>query len=382
MTVLHFAARAAGVTGRGAILMPNDLTGCCPGAPARSDAVKSPFSRHRASRCHDPVSYVENRDPSALESHALDPLQSGRTINATSSPAATPATSPSSTPRAAEGTGTAALAARVKKATAQVEAVEKAAAAVTQKAKTVLANTSVTEGTVKELQQSLQKQQAAVGEAQKNLAQEINDVRKGGPPATASVTEMSKLLPKVRAAQAGVVEQLNKARAALAKLGQAGGKEKEEKDSKDFQEAFPAIKDLTSVAEESVVAIVTMAEPIISNPPAEGSDDLKKALDEVEAASTDAQTKINEARKEITQKLTGAKNYAGEARKTALTEYSALQAKLTEAQRKLGPFRTFKKDFQQRVKAKQALSDLADKLSNAELEVEKASLLCRGFARQ
>jgi len=299
-------------------------------------------------------------------------------FKATASPAATPASSPASTPRA-EGTGAPALAARVKKATTQVEATEKLAAAVAAKAKTALANPAATPETLKEHQQALLKQQAAVSENITSLTKEINDIRKGGASATASVTEMSKLLPKLRQAQAGLVEQLNKVRASLAKSGTAAAakesKEQIEKDTKDFEEAIPAIKDLTSVAEESVMAIVTMAEPIISNPPAEGSEDLKKALDEVEAASTDAQTKINEARKEIQTRLTGARQYAVEVRKKAMTEYSALQSKLTEAQRKLGPFRTFKKDFQQKVKAKQALSDLSDKLSNAELEVEKAAMM-------
>ena len=37
--------------------------------------------------------------------------------------------------------------------------------------------------------------------------------------------------------------------------------------------------------------------------------------------------------------------------------------------------RGFKRDFQAKVKAKQALSDLVDKLNNNELEVEKAAMM-------
>ncbi|CAJ1460296.1 unnamed protein product [Effrenium voratum] len=185
-------------------------------------------------------------------------------------------------------------------------------------------------------------------------------------------------MPKIRAAQTALVEQSNAVRALLAPGGAAlkeKNKEKEEKDLKEFEEGLPAAKDLTSLAEESVVAIVTMAEPIMSNPPPEGSEDLKKALDEVETTATDAQNKITEARKTITQKLATARSYAIETRKTAIAEYGALQAKLTESQKKLMPFRTFKRDFQAKVKAKQALGELADKLSAAELEVEKAAMM-------
>jgi len=311
---------------------------------------------------------------------SVDPYKAAA---ATTPATTTPTGSPASTPRAAtDGASPMALAARVKKITAQVETAEKAALALTQKAKTTLAATApVPEATLKDLQLNLQKQQAAVGEAMKALSQDINEVRKAGPSATASVTELSKLLPRIRTAQAGIVENLNKARAALAKAGGQGAaqqeqnKEKEEKDKKDFEGTISTIKDLTSAAEESVTAVAATAEPIMSSPPPEGSDDLKKALEEVETAANDAQTKISEARKEITQKLQTAKQYAVEARKTAIAEYSALQSKLTEAQKKLLPFRTFKKDFQNKVKAKQALSDLADKLSNAELEVEKAAMM-------
>ena len=40
---------------------------------------------------------------------------------------------------------------------------------------------------------------------------------------------------------------------------------------KELEEGLAVTKDLTSSAEESVMAIATMAEPIMSNPPPEGS---------------------------------------------------------------------------------------------------------------
>ena len=66
------------------------------------------------------------------------------------------------------------------------------------------------------------------------------------------------------------------------------------------------MKDLVAVAEESVAAIASMAEPIMANPP-EGSEELTKALDEVEAAAKGAQEKIAEARKVIGSRLAEAR---------------------------------------------------------------------------
>jgi len=296
----------------------------------------------------------------------------------------TPAgTSPAASPAATASSPAMPLVARVKKATTQVEAAEKAATAVVTRAKTSLA-AKAAEAVLKTLQADLTKQQVSLGEAQKNLTQDITEARKGGVAATSSVTELSKLSPRIRAAQAGVVEQLNKVKAALTTKPAAPvqtpaqkeqQKQQEEKDAKDLETSLPAAKELTSAAEECVTAISSMADPILADPPADDSEVLKKAFEEIEAAATEAQTKITEARTQITQKLQAARGYAAETRKTALTEYSALQTKLTETQKKLMPFRTFKKDFKSKVSAKKALAELTEKVGASELEVEKAAMM-------
>eukprot|EP00913_Durusdinium_trenchii_P013004 g12209.t1 len=113
----------------------------------------------------------------------------------------------------------------------------------------------------------------------------------------------------------------------------------------------------------------------MSSPPPEGSEDLKKALDEVEATAKEAQDKITEARKAVTDKIKECRLFHMTVRKKAMEEYGQLQTKLAEVQKKLMPFRTFKRDFQAKVKAKQALTELVDKLNTAELEVEKAAMM-------
>lgn len=271
--------------------------------------------------------------------------------------------------------GDAALAARIKKANEKVDQAEKAANATIAKVKAALAGDSPPEDELSELQITLQKQQMTLSECLKSTTQEVNEFRKLGPNGKDGVAELSKLLPKVRQLQASLIEQLNKLKAALGPAAQKESKENEAKNTKELEEALPAVKDLTSVAEESVMAITTMAEPIMSSPPPEGSEDLKKALDEVEATAKEAQDKITEARKAVTDKIKECRLFHMTVRKKAMEEYGQLQTKLAEVQKKLMPFRTFKRDFQAKVKAKQALTELVDKLNTAELEVEKAAMM-------
>ncbi|CAE8721864.1 unnamed protein product [Polarella glacialis] len=280
-------------------------------------------------------------------------------------------------------TSAAGLQARLQKATAQVTQAEKATNDAVSKSKATLSAASPTQAAVTQLQQSLTKQQVALQECQKNLTLDISEARKGGVPAVSSITELSKLSQKIRTSQASLTAELNKVRIQMTKpvqpvqtaAQQADVKKKEEADTKNLDESLPAATELAAAIEESVKAIVDMADPIVADPPDQDSAELKTAFDEIESASKDAETRIAEARQQITQKLQAARNYAPETRKTALDAFSRLQVQLAEVQKKLAPFKTFRKDFQSRVQAKKSLAELADKLSSAELEVEKAAMM-------
>ncbi|CAE8721866.1 unnamed protein product, partial [Polarella glacialis] len=160
--------------------------------------------------------------------------------------------------------------------------------------------------------------------------------RKGGVPAVSSITELSKLSQKIRTSQASLTVELNKVRIQMTKpvqpvqtaAQQADVKKKEEADTKDLDQSLPAATELAAAIEESVKAIVDMADPIVADPPAQDSAELKTAFDEIESASKDAETKIAEARQQIMQKLQAARNYAPETRKTALDAFSRLQVQL------------------------------------------------------
>jgi len=279
----------------------------------------------------------------------------------------------------------AALQARVAEATSKVEAVEAAVQEVvgTSKALTATSDADVLQSTSDELQN----QQKALMEVQKSLTQDITEARKAGISATSSVTDLSKLSPRLRSLQMGLTLEVTKLRGFLTRASagaanvkqqaatSAANKVAEERDSKELQEALPATKEIVNTAEDSVEAIVMMAAPLIADPPDDDGDILNRATEEIELSAADAQTKITEARSQINLKLQGARKFAPETRKIALTEFSSMQQKLTEAQKKLNPYKAFKKEFGQRVQARKALQELSDKLAENELEVEKVKMM-------
>eukprot|EP00930_Biecheleria_cincta_P082776 TRINITY_DN72430_c0_g1_i1.p1 TRINITY_DN72430_c0_g1~~TRINITY_DN72430_c0_g1_i1.p1 ORF type:complete len:1990 (-),score=675.87 TRINITY_DN72430_c0_g1_i1:92-6022(-) len=266
----------------------------------------------------------------------------------------------------------------VEKAKAEVAAADEAAnAAITLATSALDPDSPAPASDLKDIMTKLQDQQTALGEGQKKLTQDMVEVRKSGPKSVAFVAELAKLVPKIRATVTSVNEQLNKVKASVnAAENREKNAKKEAEDTKELNEFLPEAKQMSASVLESVEALMSLADPIVASPPPDDSDDLKNAFNEIETTLNEAQTKIAEARKQIAGKLGAAKNYAPETRKTALSEYTALQASLTEAQKTLMSYKNFRKDFKAKVAAKKALVDLAEKISDAELEVEKAEMMC------
>jgi len=274
---------------------------------------------------------------------------------------------------------------RGKKATSQVEQIEAAVKEKISSAK-ASANPQASEEALQELLDTLQQQQASLIEVQKSLTADINEARKGGAPSLPTVTELSKLSPRVRSLQTSLTAEISRIKGIMQKAqqgvqslkklaeNQEAQKKAEEKDTQEFQDALPAMVELVTAAEDSVESIALMASPLLAEPPEEPGGILKMAMEEIETAAKEGQEKIAEARRQLNIKLTAARKYAPETRKNALAEYSVLQQKLTEAQKKVNPYKSFKKEFSARVEAKKALAEISEKLSAAELEVEKATM--------
>lgn len=103
--------------------------------------------------------------------------------------------------------------ARVRKATASVEAVERSVAAAVEAAQQLLPSSSAT--MVGEALAELQSQSTVLAEAQKALTNDISEVRKGGIGATNVITKLSKLSPRLRSLQAGLIDEIARLKAFL-----------------------------------------------------------------------------------------------------------------------------------------------------------------------
>jgi len=192
--------------------------------------------------------------------------------------------------------GAASVVERVKKATAQVTALEKSSNEVIAKAKSLTKDSPA--DALKKMQDSITAEQAKINEAQRSLTQDINEARKAGPSAVSSVTDLSKLSPRFRTATTSLATELNKIKAfvnqAASAKQTAASKEaqqkQEEKHGKEFEEAFPVVEESCSAAEDAVEAVSIMAAPIINDPPEDAGASMKKVMDEIESAANTAQT--------------------------------------------------------------------------------------------
>jgi hypothetical protein len=271
---------------------------------------------------------------------------------------------------------------RVKKATALVDSAENLTKPHLAKAKSL--NKDSAPEAIKLSQENLQKHIDKFAELQKSLTQDIAEARKAGPTGLASITELSKLSPRIRTASTNLTAELNKLKglAAAAVKNTVDIKKLEEKQKKEFDEWLPTIQVAVTGAVDVVQSAVDQAAPIINDPPDEAGDALKKILEEIDQAAVSAQTKVNEARQKLTTKMALAQKFAPEAKKIAVAEFTLLQNKLVEEQKKLDPVKRLKNDFTKRVEAKKALVSISEKLSDAELEAEKAAMLTTGADKE
>lgn len=113
-----------------------------------------------------------------------------------------------------------------------------------------------------------------------------------------------------------------------------------------------------------------MATSVVDEAP-EG-DALNTALEEIEASAKESYTKITETRQQLNAQTMTARKYAPDVQKVALKEYTALQQKLTEAQKAMTTYRNFKKEYQGQVAAKKAMTEFIKTFASLEEEVQKA----------
>lgn len=226
----------------------------------------------------------------------------------------------------------------------------------------------------------LRTQSQSLLEAHKTLAADIMDARRTAPKGAPA---LSLLAPRLRTVQASLAQEMKQVRELTAKNKQEAEQRKlkakaeeqqmqaEHRDAKLLEEALPGAMEAVTNAEDLIDAVITAASPLAVELSEEMTDSVNATIRATEAAAIKARDGIKTARLHLNLKVTAAKNFALEARKVALTEYTALQEKLNEAQKRLGPYVQFRKEYERKFEEKQVMTKVASKLGAAEVEVEK-----------
>eukprot|EP00927_Polykrikos_kofoidii_P065794 TRINITY_DN61510_c0_g1_i1.p1 TRINITY_DN61510_c0_g1~~TRINITY_DN61510_c0_g1_i1.p1 ORF type:complete len:2086 (-),score=507.96 TRINITY_DN61510_c0_g1_i1:169-6426(-) len=280
---------------------------------------------------------------------------------------------------------------RLKKAVEQVDALDKQTNALFVNVRKTCSLPDPSDSALKGAVETMEKQQTKLNEMTASLTKDLIEVRKSCPSSSPTVTEMSKLVPKIRAMHTAVLGEFNKVKVLQAKLSSqkhkeamekkqkedvAQQKKQDEQDAKDFQPVLASANATFASVEAAVEKVVGAATPLLADPPVEGKE-LNNSLMGIEVAAADAQKKVTEARNNLNVKIANTKKFSPELRKKSLAELGGLQGRIGEMQNKLNPFKSFKQDFAGRVKARQALMEIGAQFHGVETETEKASGMCR-----
>ncbi|CAK0902538.1 unnamed protein product [Prorocentrum cordatum] len=219
---------------------------------------------------------------------------------------------------------------------------------------------------IKAAEALLQPHVATLNEALKRLME-----AQRGAPAEAG-KQIAQLGSSLRAQQNSLGAELAKLRTSKVK---AEGHEKlraaEERDNLSWQEWLPNITSKTNEAEDAVEKAVITSEMISA-----GGDDIeevKQAVSQTESAAQEAQKAIGEAKIYLNQKLAESKRFeTPKMKQLAASELGKLSNQLQEAQGKLNPLKAVRQEFVQRTQAQKMVQEVLEKLSPAEVDVDRA----------
>jgi len=127
----------------------------------------------------------------------------------------------------------------------------------------------------------------------------------------------------------------------------------------------------TNAAEDAVEKAMITNEMIAAG--GEDMEEVKRAVSQTEQAAQDAQKAIGEARIYLNAKQAASRRFESDkVKEEASSKLSKLQQQLQEAQGKLNPLKNVRQDFQQRAAVQKLIQEVLEKLSPAEVEVDKA----------
>eukprot|EP00746_Dinoflagellata_sp_MGD_P125903 gnl/MRDRNA2_/MRDRNA2_60792_c0_seq2.p1 gnl/MRDRNA2_/MRDRNA2_60792_c0~~gnl/MRDRNA2_/MRDRNA2_60792_c0_seq2.p1 ORF type:complete len:1843 (+),score=571.54 gnl/MRDRNA2_/MRDRNA2_60792_c0_seq2:92-5620(+) len=148
-----------------------------------------------------------------------------------------------------------------------------------------------------------------------------------------------------------------------------GPNPQETADNKKLEEALKKGNEHIKKLETAVTATEALAKPL-SAPTADVTK-LDETVKKVEAQVAKAQEAVAAAQKEIATMRSESMKYHHEVKKKALTQFTELQKKISQAQLKLTPLKSAKADLEKRKVFQKTLDAIQEKVKTAEEEVAK-----------
>ncbi|CAJ1382845.1 unnamed protein product [Effrenium voratum] len=278
------------------------------------------------------------------------------------------------------------MAERVKLAMERIVAAEAEVEQAITSTKETLSGEELDESSLLETDSILRTQLDNVQSEQKHLAKELAEGRAAGGTQT-SLGDLARLAPRVRQLAVSVGSQLTHVQAALTKVRQQAmlakqkasaaevAAEREQKDAASLQAILPEAMDIVTAAEDAVETVAILAAAVSVDETDTSETHKAKAIQDIEKCASKAQGDLLEAKKLVNGHMAACKKYAPEAQKVAIQEFAALEKRLNEAAKRLTPLKRFRQEHEQKAAARKALMEISQKLSSAELEIEKAHIM-------
>lgn len=253
----------------------------------------------------------------------------------------------------------------VKAASAEIVTVSNAAKTALEQAKLAAGDYLSMEG-LRKSETLLQPQLTALAESMKKLT----EAQKGSTPD--ALRQVTQLRSALQTLMSGINVELGKVRSSKGKAEQAEkNKAADDRDLAVFMEILPEATSKANAAEDAVEKAVITSEMIAAG--GEDLEEVKQAVAATEAAMQEAQKAMGEARIFLNAKQAAARRFESEKIKAkAATDLGQLQAALQEAQNKLNPLKNVRQEFVQRTAAQKIVQEILEKLSPAEVDVDRA----------
>jgi len=188
---------------------------------------------------------------------------------------------------------------------------------------------------------------------------------------------IAQLGTQLQTVQTNINSKLAKLQELKQKSDDERAKIQEEKDLKVLEALLPECQEKTSAAEDLVEKTAITADVLNSC-----DDDIEsatRALEDTETAAQTAQGAVAEARM-CTNKLAATiRSFGEQARIKSNEELSKLQDRIKEAQHKLDPLKTMRRDRELRKEAQKVVVEVVKSLEEAESDIEKAEDLVNGL---